>query len=74
MNIKDILINFFDLLDSAEIKVDSNVIHTFKMDIVRYFDSFMELTIKFWYVNMENIMKYFINNYRCLKTFQTLIN
>jgi hypothetical protein len=40
----------------------------FNKEITNYFDTIIGKTILLWYVNFENIMKFVINNHRCLKT------
>jgi hypothetical protein len=69
--IRDILSNYFRLLEKSQIKVDRVIIDVFRRNVVPYLDTFISKSILLWYVNCENILKYFINIYR---NNQTLIN
>jgi hypothetical protein len=68
---KEILMGYFQLLDLTPMggKIPDDVKNIFRVQVVNYFDTFTSKSILSWYVNIENILKYFINNYRCLKTF-----
>ena len=72
MQVREILTNYFKLLENSGIALSSEVIRIFNRDVVTYFDTFTSRTISLWYVNIENILKYFINNYRCLETYNKL--
>lgn len=72
MQVREILTNYFKLLENSGISISPEVIRIFNRDVVTYFDTFTSRTISLWYVNIENILKYFINNYRCLETYNKL--
>ena len=70
-SIREILLTFFSFLELyglPEIVIDS-----FKKEVTNYFDTITGKTILLWYVNFENILKFIINNHRCLKTFLFMI-
>jgi len=69
--IRDILSNYFRLLEKSQIKIDREIVDVFRRYVVPYLDTFVSKSILLWYVNCENILKYFINIYR---NNQTLIN
>ncbi len=69
---RDILISFFQNLENSPIKLPPEIITIFIKDVVSYFDTFTSRAIMLWQVNAENIFKYFINNYRCVKTILSL--
>jgi len=75
-NIKDILQSYFELLKLVPVQeiFTEEIMEIFTKDVVNYFDIFVHNIIKLWHVNIENILKYFINNYRCLKTLFELVN
>jgi hypothetical protein len=66
--VRDILLNFFKLLEISPIKLDSIIIDVFKKNVTPYLDSFISKSILLWYVNVENILKFFINNYRATQS------
>ena len=70
--IRDILIGFFQNLENSPIKLPPEIMVIFIKDVVSYFDTFTSKTILLWNVNAENILKYFINNYRCIETILSL--
>lgn len=74
-NTKEILLNYFQLLDLTPwgAKIPSEVKDIFNVQVVNYFDTIISKSIGLWFVNVENILKFFINNYRCLKTMLELI-
>ena len=72
-SIKDILVNYFKLLNNFEEILSNDIINIFINNIASYFDVFITKCINLWFVNMENILRFIINNYRCLKTFETII-
>ncbi len=72
-SIKEILLNYFQLFENSPIKLPDEIKVIFKKDVTNYFDTFVSQTILLWYVNSENIFKFFINNFRCLETFIKLI-
>ena len=69
--VREILTNYFQLLDLAPNLTDQ-IRNVFKSEVVNYFDTFISRTILLWYVNVENILKFHINNYRCLETYIVL--
>lgn len=70
-SVREILTSYFQLLEVHNISPE--ILLIFKKDVVSYFDTFVSKTILLWYVNIENILKYFINNYRCLETLHALV-
>jgi hypothetical protein len=70
--VKDILINYFEQLRHSPIELPDIVMNMFIKDVVNYFDIFISKTILLWYVNCENILKFFINNHRCLEILYTI--
>ena len=70
--VRDILISFFQNLENSPIKLTGEIITIFIKDVVSYFDTFASRAILLWQVNAENILKYFINNYRCVETLLSL--
>lgn len=70
--VRDVLISFFQNLENSPIKLPPEIITIFIKDIVSYFDTFTSRAILLWHVNAENILKYFINNYRCVETILSL--
>jgi hypothetical protein len=74
-NTKEILLNYFQLLDLTTWgnKIPSEIKDIFRVQVVNYFDTITTKSISLWFVNVENILKFFINNYRCLKTMMELI-
>jgi hypothetical protein len=75
-NTKEILLNYFQLLDLTVRgkEIPNEVKDIFNVQVVNYFDTIISKSISLWFVNIENILKFFINNYRCLKTMLELIN
>ncbi len=68
-----ILISLFDkILNNNILKNDESLKLVFYNNITPYLNTIISNCIKYWYVNIENIMKYFINNYRCLETLSSL--
>jgi hypothetical protein len=63
---KEILLGFFSFLDVFGLPDDVKTV--FNKEVTNYFDTIIGKTILLWYVNFENILKFFINNHRCLKT------
>lgn len=74
IQIKDLLKQLVDLLDNSPIFIDEIFRNNLKKKIVLYFDTFISNIILLWYVNIENILKYIINNYRSLEILYILIN
>lgn len=66
--VRDILLNFFKLLEISPIKLDPIIIEVFKKNVIPYLDSFISKSILLWYVNVENILKFHINNYRATQS------
>jgi hypothetical protein len=62
--VRDILTEYFDHLKIYEIYLSESILNVFISNVVTYFDSFISRTILLWLVNIENIFKFFINNYR----------
>ena len=69
--IRDILLGYFSFLELIPLTED--IINNFKKEVTNYFDTITSKTILLWYVNFENILKFIINNHRCLKTFLLMI-
>lgn len=69
--IRDILLGYFSFLELIPLTED--IINNFKKEVTNYFDTITSKTILLWYVNFENILKFVINNHRCLKTFLLMI-
>jgi hypothetical protein len=67
-SVREILTDYFDLLHLTPITLSDEVINIFKIDVINYYEIFVNKIILLWHVNSENIFKYFINNYRCLQT------
>jgi hypothetical protein len=65
---REILLNFFKLLDSSLINLDKETKNVFTKNVTPYLDSFISKSILLWYVNVENILKFFINNYRATQS------
>ena len=74
LQIKDILKNLVDLLDNSPIFIDETFKNSLKKKIILYFDTFVSNIILLWYVNIENILKFIINNYRSLEILTILTN
>jgi hypothetical protein len=72
-SIKEILLNYFILLDNSPKPIPDEIRLIFKKEVTNYFDTFISKTILLWYVNVENILKFNINNYRCLETLNKLV-
>jgi hypothetical protein len=74
-NTKEILLNYFQLLDLTAwgSKIPNEIKNVFIVQVTNYFDTIISKSILLWFVNVENILKLFINNYRCLKTMMELI-
>ena len=70
--VREILLNFFNLLDISVFNLNEDIKNIFKTEVIAYFDTIIGRTILLLHVNMENIFKYFINNYRALKTLTEL--
>ena len=70
--INEILSTYFQNLES-ESGISSVIHEIFRKDVVTYFDTFTSKTILLWYVNIENILKFYINNYRCVETLKQLL-
>jgi hypothetical protein len=66
--VRDILSNFFKLLDRSLINLDKETKNVFTKNVTPYLDSFISKSILLWYVNVENILKFFINNYRATES------
>jgi hypothetical protein len=73
MQVKDILKNLVDLLDNSPVFIDEIFLNNLKKKIILYFDTFVSNIILLWYVNIENILKYIINNYRSLEILENLL-
>lgn len=69
--VREILMGYFQLLENSPYPIAPEIINIFRKDVTNYFDTFIGKSIFLWYVNFENILKYIINNHRCL---ETLIN
>ena len=66
--IKSILIEYLDLFKISKMNIPKIIYNIFIDKVVNNFDNFIVKLITLWYVNIENIFKLFINNYRCLQT------
>ncbi len=71
--INEILKSICRLIDSNPIFIEENVKNEICKKLIKYFDNFTEKLIYLWYVNIENILKYFINNYRSIETIYNLL-
>jgi hypothetical protein len=85
----EILSSYFDLFNLSTFPEDESssctlgakaayiipkeILQMFKESTIQYFDIFIANAITLWHVNAENILKYFINNYRCLETLCIII-
>lgn len=69
---REIILELFSLFD--QFMLPNELIVVLKSNVVSYFDTISSKAILLWFVNIENIMKYFINNYRCIETFNQLAN
>jgi hypothetical protein len=69
-----ILISLFDKILENDIlqDTDGSLKLVFLNSVTPYLNTIISNCIKYWYINIENIMKYFINNYRCLETLSSL--
>jgi hypothetical protein len=65
---REILLNFFKSLDTSLIPLDKETKNVFTKNVTPYLDSFISKSILLWYVNVENILKFFINNYRATQS------
>jgi hypothetical protein len=74
-NTKEILLNYFQLLDLTPWgdKIPTEVKNIFYVQVTNYFDTITSKSILLWFVNVENILKFLINNYRCLETLLSII-
>jgi hypothetical protein len=72
-NTIDIFNEFFEKL-KHNTYLSEDIIIIFKNEVTSYLSSIVPQTIKYWLINMENIMRFFINNYRCLETLKELTN
>ena len=70
--VREILLNFFNLLDISVFNLNEDIKNIFKTEVIAYFDTIIGRTILLLHVNMENIFKNVINNYRSLKTLTEL--
>lgn len=71
--VRDIITNLFQQLENSPIKLPSEIMLILRRDVVNYFDTFTSRLITLWHVNFENILMFFINNYRCLETLVSLL-
>ena len=67
-SIQQILTEYFDRFETAPVTIDKKVIDYLKKNVTSYFSSFTDRAIKLWYINAENIFKYFINMHRIIQT------
>jgi hypothetical protein len=68
---RDILNSYFELFNG---KVPDEVMTIFKTDVISYFDSFVSRTIQLWNITSENILRYFINHSRMIKSLNAICN
>jgi len=62
--IKEILIDYFNLLFLKGFQPDDNIILILTKNVASYFDAFVQKTINNWYVVMENTLRFVINQKR----------
>jgi hypothetical protein len=67
-SIQSILTEYFDRFGAAPVEIDKKVIEYLTKNVTSYFSSFTDRAIKLWYINAENIFKYFINMHRMYET------
>ena len=65
-SVRDILTEFFETLRIFGNLLSDSIINVFMSNVITYFDTFVSRTILLWLVNVENIFKFCINNYRSL--------
>jgi hypothetical protein len=71
---REILLDFFQQMKNYPDQLPDEILNVFNKDVVTYFDTFVSKSIMLWQVNAENIFKYFINNFRCVKTLTEVSN
>ena len=68
---REILLSYFSFMEV--IPLSEEIIEHLRKEVTNYFDTITSKTILLWYVNFENMLKYIINNHRCLKTFLEML-
>ena len=68
---REILLAYFSFMEV--IPLPEEIMEYFKKEVTNYFDTITSKTILLWYVNFENILKFMINNHRCLRTFLEML-
>jgi hypothetical protein len=68
---REILLVYFSFMEV--IPLPEEIMEYFKKEVTNYFDTITSKTILLWYVNYENILKFMINNHRCLRTFLEML-
>jgi len=74
LSVDEILKSFLNLLKNVPIIIDNQILLEINLQILNYFSTITFDLILYWYINIENILRFIINNYRCLETFNLLIN
>jgi len=68
---REILSSYFSFMEV--IPLSEEIMEHLRKEVTNYFDTITSKTILLWYVNFENMLKYIINNHRCLKTFLEML-
>ena len=68
---REILSAYFSFMEV--IPLSEEIMEHLRKEVTNYFDTITNKTILLWYVNFENILKFIINNHRCLKTFLEML-
>jgi len=66
-SITDILNDYLELFLLLPFFISESVYNKLKEHMLNIFSDIIEKLILYWHVNCENILKYMINNYRCLE-------
>jgi hypothetical protein len=70
-SVREILLAYFSFMEV--IPLSEEIMEHLRKEVTNYFDTITSKTILLWYVNFENILKFIINNHRCLKTFLEML-
>jgi len=73
-SINEILTNYFQLLNNYDNIIPPHIINLFTENITSYFDIFTNKIITLWFINIENILRFIINTYKCLKCYMIIHN
>jgi len=68
---REILSSYFSFMEV--IPLSEEIMEHLRKEVTNYFDTITSKTILLWYINFENMLKYIINNHRCLKTFLEML-